>query len=205
MTSGRPPTGGAPRAELSSTARPTCQRLSPGQPTCDGGGRQAAMELGLGLCLGQLDRAQMPQADPLPQSLLDWSGGGATTRPGARGGTRTFTGGLPVGHTQGSPAGTWEIEPFFPSFLGLLPIPLLISLQGSPLPPSMRLWTHWIPSEMQLHLKSFFSPLPSTLNNPLSPPKLPSHLSFLLGSSPPLIPPYPPSCSFPSWHCQRRL
>lgn len=143
-TSGRPPTCDAPRAGLSSTARPTCQRLSPGQPTCDAGkgGREP-----WGWGWGRRTGAQPPQAEPLPRSPLDWSGGGAARLPGAGGGTGRPSLG-PAGLAR---FGVFQLagrhRPFFPGLFGLLPHPLPLASKGSPPPPSMRLWTPWSPQK----------------------------------------------------------
>ena len=119
-TSGSPPTGGAPRTELSSTARPTCQRLSPGQPTCDGKRKADSHEAGPGAAG---PRHNCPRQNHFLRVL--WTGQAEVLHPCQEPGEgqEDLHWGLPVWRTSGSPAGAPEIRSFFPVFWGILPHP----------------------------------------------------------------------------------
>lgn len=110
--------------------------------------------------------------------MLDWSGGGAATLPGAGGGTgRPSLGPAGLAHLGVS---SWrEIGRSFPVFFGLLPHPAAQVPVGISTTSQHEAMDSLDPPEMQLQLKHFFSPPPSPLPNALSPTQTPHRVSFL--------------------------
>lgn len=157
-TSGRLPTCGAPRAGLSSTIRPTCQRLSPGQPTCEEG--RKAHSHGAGA-------AGPGHNSPGSTASSESSGLGrrsAAALPGAGGGTGRPSPG-PVGLAHFGVSRWREVEPSFPAFLGTSAPPRSPSPCRDLHHLPVKLWTHWMPQ------KCSFSSNPSS---PLLPPPRPA-------------------------------
>lgn len=180
-TSGRPPNGGAPRIELPSTARPTCQRLSPGQPTCDGKRKAACHEAGSGAAGPKHGPAAPGRSTSFESSGLVRRRCCAPARSRGRD-RKTFTGACRSGALRGlQPAAYQRSGPS----LEFCPTPPTMDLQGSPPTPSMELWTHWIPEKRSFSSNPSFLLLPHPGPSLCLPPQLPHRVSFLPAPPPP--------------------
>lgn len=167
-TSGRLPTCGAPRAGLSSTIRPTCQRLSPGQPTCEEGRKVDSHGAG---AAGPGPNSPGSTAS-LESSGLDRRRCCSPARSWGRD-RKTFAGSCRSGALRGLLLAGGRA--FLPGLLWTSAPPRYPSPCRDLHHLPVKLWTHWIPQKCSLSSNPS-SPLLPPQTNPFSPTQTP-HLS----------------------------